>query len=154
MIYAPCTLLILISAQDSHPHLWCRSPDLLSARIPPPLIPNQFPLSKFLYTDPFTLPTSLNPELKFSLSPLLQSSLMLKTWPLCTGAELNLRDRVLGEIENNSFTALPGKGGHSRLVPVKTVCPNLGGSGEEFYGNGSRVGLLIRIRVCAGPVLL
>ena len=31
--------------------------------------------------------------------------------------ELNLRDRVLGEVEKNSFIALPGKGGHSRSVP-------------------------------------
>ena len=49
---------------------------------------------------------------------------MLKTRPLCPGAKLNLRDRVLGEAEKNSFMALPGKGGHSGLVPPKTVCPN------------------------------
>ena len=76
---------------------------------------------------------------------------MLKTWPLCTSTELKLGDRVLDEVEKNSFIALPGKGGHSRLMPLKTVCPNLEGFGEEFYSNGSRVGLLIRIRVCAGP---
>ena len=71
------------------------------------------------------------------------------------GIESNLRDRVLSEVlEKNSFIALPGKGGHSGLVPLKTVCPNLGGFGEEFYSNGSRAGLLIRIRVCAGPALL
>ena len=33
---------------------------------------------------------------------------MLKTWPLCTGAESNLRGRVLSEVEKNSFIALPG----------------------------------------------
>ena len=27
--------------------------------------------------------------------------------------------RVLGEVEKNSFTALQGKGGHSRLMPSK-----------------------------------
>ena len=43
--------------------------------------------------------------------------LVPKTPPWCTGAESNLGDRVLGEIERKSFTALPGKGGHSRLVP-------------------------------------
>ena len=43
-------------------------------------------------------------------------SLMPKVWPLCTGAESNLRDRVLGEVEKNSFIALPGRGGQSRLV--------------------------------------
>ena len=44
---------------------------------------------------------------------------MPKTWPLCTSAESNLGDRVLGEVEKNSFIALPGKGGHSRLRPQK-----------------------------------
>ena len=78
---------------------------------------------------------------------------MLKTWPLCTDAELNLGDRVLGEVEKNCFTSLPGKGGHSGLAPSKTVSlPR--GFGEEFSSNGSRVGLLIRISVCAGPALL
>ena len=42
---------------------------------------------------------------------------MLKTQPLCTNAELNLK--VLGEIENSSFVALPGKAGHSRLMSQK-----------------------------------
>ena len=79
---------------------------------------------------------------------------MPKTWPLCTGAKSNLGDRVLGEIEKNSFIALPGKGGRSRLAPLKTVCPNSGGFGEELYSHGSRVGLLVRIRVCAGLALL
>ena len=35
---------------------------------------------------------------------------MMKTWTLCTGAELNLGNRVLGEIKKNSFIALPGNG--------------------------------------------
>ena len=30
---------------------------------------------------------------------------------LYTGAELNLRDRVVGEVEKNSFITLPGKAG-------------------------------------------
>ena len=67
---------------------------------------------------------------------------MLKTQPLWTHAELNLRDRVLVKTEKNNFVALPGKGGHSRLVPLKTVS-QLGGFGEEFYSTGSRMGLLI-----------
>ena len=45
--------------------------------------------------------------------------LMPKTWPLWTSAESNLGDRVLGEVENNSFIALPGKGGRSGLLPPK-----------------------------------
>ena len=38
-------------------------------------------------------------------------------WPQYTGAELSLRDRVLGEVERNSLIALPGKGCHSGLKP-------------------------------------
>ena len=76
--------------------------------------------------------------------------LMRKTRPLCTSAKSNLGDRVLGEVEKNSFIALPGKGGHSRLLPQNTVCPNLGGLDEEFYSSGSRVGLLIRLECVQG----
>ena len=75
---------------------------------------------------------------------------MPKTWPLCTGAKLNLGDRVLGEVEKNSFIALPDKGGHSGLMLLKTMCPNLGGFDEEFYSNDSRAGLLIRLRCVQG----
>ena len=39
--------------------------------------------------------------------------------PLYPGTELNLGDRVLGEVEKNSFIALPGEGGHSGLMPSK-----------------------------------
>ena len=56
---------------------------------------------------------------------------MLNTWPLHTDAKWNLGNRVLGEVEKNSFIVLPGKGGEGNLV---------------------RSGQLIRIRVCAGPV--
>ena len=48
--------------------------------------------------------------------------MMPKTQPLHTGAKFNLGDRVLGEAEKKSFKALPGKGGHSGLAPLKTVC--------------------------------
>ena len=67
---------------------------------------------------------------------------MPKTWPLCTGAESILGGRVWGEVENNSFTALPGRGVHSRLVPSKTVSQpgaGLGEFSEEFYSSDSRV---------------
>ena len=43
--------------------------------------------------------------------------------PLYTGARLNLGDRVLGEVERNSFIALPGKGGTQPANALKTVCP-------------------------------
>ena len=60
----------------------------------------------------------------------------------------------MGEVEKNSFIALLGKEGHSGLIPSKTVRSHPGGFSEEFYSNGSREGLLIRVRVCAGPTLL
>ena len=59
---------------------------------------------------------------------------MPKTWPACTSAKVNLRDRVLGEVEKNGFIALPDKGGHSGLMALRTMCPNQEGFGEEFYG--------------------
>ena len=51
------------------------------------------------------------------------------------GIEFLLEEFVLfwGEAEKNSFVALRGKGGHSGIVPLKTVCPNLERTGEEFY---------------------
>ena len=70
---------------------------------------------------------------------------MPKSHPVYTGAKSNIRDRVLGEVEKNSYIAFPGKGGHSRLLPSKTMCPNLGEFGEGFYSNSSRVGLLTRL---------
>ena len=60
---------------------------------------------------------------------------------LYTGAKSNPRDRVLGEVEKDSFIALPGKGGHNGLLFSKTMCPNPGGFEEGFYKNGSRWGL-------------
>ena len=70
---------------------------------------------------------------------------MLKARPLCTSVRSNLRDRVSGEVGKNRFIALPGKRGHSGVPPLKTMCPNPGRFGEEFYSNGSRVGLLVRL---------
>ena len=43
-----------------------------------------------------------------------------------------LKIRVLGEVAKKIFIALPGKGGHSGLLPLKTVWPSLGGFSEEF----------------------
>ena len=45
------------------------------------------------------------------------------------------RSRVLDEVEKYSFIALPGKGGHSGLMPSKS-CPGEGS--EESYSNGSK----------------
>ena len=58
--------------------------------------------------------------------------LMPKTHPLHTGAKSNLRDKVLGEVEKNSFIALSGKERHSELLSLKTVHLNHGGFGEEL----------------------
>ena len=49
--------------------------------------------------------------------------MMLKIQPLCTSAISNLGDRGLGEVEKNSFIALPDKRGHSRLVPQELCVP-------------------------------
>ena len=70
---------------------------------------------------------------------------MPKAQPLCTPMPNRISETVLGQAEKNSFIALPGKGGHRGVLPSKTMCPNPGEFGEEFYGNGSRVGLLIRL---------
>ena len=48
---------------------------------------------------------------------------MLKVWPLCTDGKLNLRDRVLGEVEKDSFITWPGKGRHTGLLAWNTMCP-------------------------------
>ena len=58
---------------------------------------------------------------------------MLKTQPLNTGADLNLGDRVLGEVEKNNFIALPDKGEHRDSCHSK-LCPNR--AGEEWQGGG------------------
>lgn len=42
-----------------------------------------------------------------------------ETQPLCTGAKLNLRDRVLDGVERNSSTVLPGKVGCKGIMPCK-----------------------------------
>ena len=44
---------------------------------------------------------------------------------VCPDTELNLRDTVLGEVENSSFIALPGKGGTQWANDLKPVCSSL-----------------------------
>ena len=55
---------------------------------------------------------------------------MLKTWILFTIVELNLKDRVLGEVEKNIFITLLGKIGHSGLMPWEIVSQ----AGEIWWG--------------------
>ena len=50
---------------------------------------------------------------------------------LFTSAKSNLRDKVLGEVEMNSFIALPGKGRHSGLMPSR-LCAHLLGEDRSF----------------------
>ena len=57
---------------------------------------------------------------------------MSKPWSLYAGAKLNLGDRVLGEVEKNSFIALPSQGGHSGLVPQKLCGPTQEGLGRSL----------------------
>lgn len=45
--------------------------------------------------------------------------LMLKTHPLCIGAESNLGDRILSEVGKNSFIVLPGSCPHKLCVPTQ-----------------------------------
>ena len=74
-----------------------------------------------------------------------------RKFSLCTLVLNWILETGLGEVRKNSFIALPGKQGHSRLVPSKTVSQpgaGLGEFSEEFYSSDSRVELLIRIRVC------
>ena len=56
----------------------------------------------------------------------------------------------LGDIKKNSFIALPGKGQHSGLMLLTNFVSPLGRIGEEFYNNGSRVGLLLRLGCVQG----
>ena len=52
-----------------------------------------------------------------SSSSFLQVTHAESSASLYTGVKLNLRDRVLGKVEKDSFIALPGKGGHVGLMP-------------------------------------
>ena len=44
---------------------------------------------------------------------------------LYMGVKSNSRDRVLSEVEKDSFIALPGKGRYTRFLPRKTMCLSL-----------------------------
>ena len=52
--------------------------------------------------------------------------LMLKTHPLCIGAESNLGDRILSEVGKNSFIVLPGS------CPCKLCVPTQEGLVRNF----------------------
>ena len=77
---------------------------------------------------------------------------MPQTQPLCHSAKLNPGDRVLGEIAQ--LYCFTRQRGTQWADALKTCMFQLRVIGEEFNSNGSRVGLLIRIRVCAEPAFL
>lgn len=67
------------------------------------------------------------------------SSTAAETWPLCTDAELNLGDESLGQVEKDSFSALPVMGAQQGLGSQN--CPKEERGREElFYSSGSRGG--------------
>ena len=76
-----------------------------------------------------------------------QDNVVAEAQPLCTGAELDLGDKRFWSYKKRIALLLCQAKGESA-----GLCPTLVGFGEEFYGNGSRVGLLLRIRVCSEPV--
>ena len=45
------------------------------------------------------------------------SGIVAETWYLSVVAAQECKDRIWGEGEKDSFIALPGKVGHSRLIP-------------------------------------
>ena len=53
-------------------------------------------------------------------------------WTGLCSPVLNRNEKTESEgVEKNSFITLPGKGGHSGILPCKTVCPYPGGSDLE-----------------------
>ena len=73
-----------------------------------------------------------------------------KAWHLCTSAKFNLGERVLGEVEKNSFIFLPGKEGNSWSQPwkLKFQPRRLWQGVQRFKGR-----IDDRIRVCVQPLL-
>ena len=94
-----------------------------------PLLKFSLPLASVELHSPVSSPTSLFPYPKpvslvlplSSYSPFTVSSSKqcYQKQPLCPSTKLNHTDRVLHEVERNSFIALPGKGEHSRLMPLR-----------------------------------
>ena len=92
-----------------------------------------YPFLFVLFISPFLLPSLLisflSPALSFPIPSLCLPSFPLDPycwtwiWPLYPYTILNLGNTVLGEVENSSFIALSGKGGHSRLTPSKPCDP-------------------------------
>ena len=73
--------------------------------------------------------------------------MFLKAWPLCTNtrAESNLGDRVLDEIEKDSFIPLSSKGRHIRPLPQKPI-PRRLMTGIPNKGSELSTKLMIRFK--------
>ena len=85
---------------------------------------------------------------------LMLGLMMLETWPLCTDTQSNFGNRVLGEVEKNSFIVCQAKGNTAGLCPQNYVSfPTSGRFVRIFTVKGFK-GLLIKIRVCAKCGLL
>ena len=63
--------------------------------------------------------------------------MMLPKFGLCSPVTNRNAATVLGEVEKNSFIALPGKGGHGRLTPSKLCVPHWRCSEESFSVQGA-----------------
>ena len=81
---------------------------------------------------------------------------MSKSWPLCTDAELNLRDRVLGKEKRVASLLCQAKGDTmGSCLQNLFLAQELYSNGSRAgFSNGSRAGLPMRVRVCAEPVFL
>ena len=79
--------------------------------------------------------------------------LLPKAQLLCTLVVSQILETGLGQVEKDSFIALPGKGGHRGFLLRKIMCLNPRGFDEGVYNNDSRVGVSDRIMVCARFVL-
>lgn len=80
-----------------------------------------------------------------------------ETWPLCTDAKLNLRDRGWDEVEKEERYCSARPRGPQESNTLKLGVPTLGwgeGFGEGFDSSASRAALLMRIKVFAGPEFL
>lgn len=73
---------------------------------------------------------------------------MLKTASLCTGAEWNLRDKVLTKVENNIY-CFARQREPTGLCPSKLCAPTQRDLVSVITGVQG-AGFLIRIEVCAG----
>ena len=78
-------------------------------------------------------------------------TLMPKAQLLCTtSAGSNLGERVLDEVEKDSYITLPGKGRHSGFLPRKTIVPTQEDLMRSFMTILPKGGVADKIRVCAG----